>query len=131
MMNSRERIRTIIAGENPDRCGFWLGNPHADTWPIYHAYFGTTSEEEVRLLLGDDFRWIMAGTYGHPEGKAPFAVEKTSHGTPGPLAHCQDAGALDDLYDWPSADNLDFTASLTRLENTGAYYRASGFWTPF
>jgi len=34
-MDSRERIRAIIAGDSADRCGFWLGNPHADTWPIY------------------------------------------------------------------------------------------------
>jgi hypothetical protein len=40
-MDSRERIRTIISGKPADRVGFWLGNPHGDTWPIYHAYFGT------------------------------------------------------------------------------------------
>jgi hypothetical protein len=45
-MNSRERIRRIIAGQPADRCGFWLGNPDKDTWPIYHEYFGTTTEEE-------------------------------------------------------------------------------------
>jgi len=37
-MNSRERIKAIIAGEPADRCGFWLGNPHADTWPILHEF---------------------------------------------------------------------------------------------
>lgn len=45
-MTSRERLRTIISGKAADRCGFWLGNPHADTWPIYHQYFGTSSDEE-------------------------------------------------------------------------------------
>jgi hypothetical protein len=26
-LNSRERIFTIIKGDEADRCGFWLGNP--------------------------------------------------------------------------------------------------------
>jgi len=30
-VNSRERIKRIIAGEKADRCGFWLGKPHAET----------------------------------------------------------------------------------------------------
>jgi len=77
-MNSRERIRKIIAGVEADRCGFWLGNPHPETWKILHNYFGTSDEEEVRLLLNDDFRWIMAGTYQHPEGKPVF--DSLDHG---------------------------------------------------
>ena len=40
-MNSRERVRTIIAGQAADRCGFWLGNPHPDTWPLYLAAFAS------------------------------------------------------------------------------------------
>jgi uroporphyrinogen decarboxylase len=130
-MNSRERVRTIISGDMPDRCGFWLGNPHADTWPIYHAYFGTQTQEEIRILLGDDYRWIMAGNYVNPRKAAPFAVEKTSHGTPGPLAHCTDVRDLDDLYEWPDPDDLDLDNTLISLQNAGDFYRASGFWTPF
>src|SRR5690606_31313369 len=56
-MNSRERIRALIAKEPADRHGFWLGNPYPDTWPILHDYFGTSTEEELRVRLGDDFRW--------------------------------------------------------------------------
>lgn len=43
-MLRREPIRRLITGEAVDRCGFWLGNPHADTWPILHRYFGTDSD---------------------------------------------------------------------------------------
>ena len=89
-MNSRERVRTIIAGNTPDRCGFWLGNPHADTWPIYFEYFGTSSQEKIRRHLGDDYRWIPAGIYSNARKIAPFAVVKISHGTPGPLQNCTD-----------------------------------------
>ena len=79
-MNSRERIRTIISGQPADRVGFWLGNPHADTWPILHEFFGTSTEEEVRRMLGDDYRWIRPGVYNHPEGKTLFEIPgKDSH----------------------------------------------------
>ena len=131
-MNSRERIRTIIAGEAADRCGFWLGNPHPDTWPLYHDYFGTSTEEELRYKLGDDYRWVQAGAYRHPEGKAPFEIpDKTAHGTPGPFADCDDPEALDRLYEWPDPDYLDFTEAIEALRHAGDHYRASGFWAPF
>ena len=57
-MNSRELIRAIIDRGEAPRCGFWLGNPYPDTWPILHRYFGTKTEEELRRKLGDDFRWL-------------------------------------------------------------------------
>ena len=46
-MNSRQRIRNIIAGKPADRCGFWLGNPHPDSWQALHQYLGTSSEGGV------------------------------------------------------------------------------------
>ena len=58
LMNSRERVHTIIGGQTPDHCGFWLGNPHPDTWPIYYAHFGTTDERTIRERLEDDFLWV-------------------------------------------------------------------------
>jgi uroporphyrinogen decarboxylase len=133
-MNSRERIRTIIAGGTPDRCGFWLGNPHADSWPAYFQYFGVNTQEELRVKLGDDYRWIAPDFYGgykHPQGKQAFRIEgKVAHGTPGPFAHVQDPAELDD-YDWPNPDYLDFAETLQSLRNAGPYYRASGMWSPF
>ena len=56
IMNTRERLKTIIAGEASDRCGFWLGNPHADTWPILHKYFGTETEEALGQKLKGTLR---------------------------------------------------------------------------
>src|SRR5512136_211301 len=76
IMTSRERIRRIIDGKPADRCGFWLGNPHDDTLPIYHKYFGTSTLDQLQLKVGDDFRWItplfIESTYRHPEGKGIF-----------------------------------------------------------
>jgi uroporphyrinogen decarboxylase len=131
-MNSRERIYTIISGEAADRCGFWLGNPHPDSWPALHRYFCTSSEEELRLKLADDIRWIMAGTYKHPQGKPMFDFKKKgeAHGAGGAFADCEDVQEVED-YEWPNPDFLDFKEVLGRLRNCGDTYRASGFWSPF
>ncbi len=135
-LSSRELVRAIIARRLAPRCGFWLGNPHSDTWPIYHKYFGTKSEEELRQKLGDDFRWITPqyfdSTYRHPEGKGSFDFHqaKKSHGEAGPLADCVTISQVEE-FDWPDLDFLDFSECIKTLENAGDYYRASGFWAPF
>jgi len=133
-LNSRERIQTIIAGQTSDRYGFWLGNPHPDTWPIFHNYFGTKTEEELRLKLQDDFRWIcpqfFASTYQHPQGKPMFDEGLHRDGVTYPLAHAQ---TIEDVeaYDWPDPRFLHFDECIEALKNAGDFYRASGFWTCF
>ena len=135
-INSRALIRDIIALRPVPRLGFWLGNPHPDTWPIYHAYFGTRTEEELRLKLGDDFRWItpqyMDTTYRHPAGTKLFDARqyKVFHGQPGPLALAE-TGADIAAFDWPDPTYLDFSECLAALRAAGPFYRASGFWAPF
>jgi uroporphyrinogen decarboxylase len=135
-MTGRQRVRAIIAGEVPDRPGFWLGNPKEETWEIYLRHFGAESREEVRRQLGDDLRWICpqfyASTYAHPDGRPMFdlGVVKERHGQPGPFAGCEDPAAVDD-YEWPDPGYLDFDDCLADLRRAGDIYRASGFWTPF
>lgn len=135
-MNSRARIRAIIAGEPADRCGLWLGNPHPESWPALHRHFGTRDEEELRRKLGDDLRWIcpqfFPEAYHDPSGRGMFdgGVVKTRHGQAGPLADCEDVRAVD-AFPWPNPDYLSFDACLAALRSAGDVYRASGFWTCF
>jgi uroporphyrinogen decarboxylase len=132
-MNSRERIKTIIAGKTPDRCGFWLGNPHPDSWPNLHGYFKTFTEEEIRRKLRDDFRWIAPWeAYKHPEGKPVFDVQRAEKdlAAGGVFSECEDVGQVEE-FAWPNPDYLDFSGILQELENAGDVYRASGFWCPF
>lgn len=135
-MNSRERIQALIAREQADGCGFWLGNPDPATWPILHAYFGTDSEEALRVELGDDFRWLAPEVhvrgYFHPDGRAMFDLgqERISHGQAGPFAHCEDPAEVED-YEWPRVEYIDLTAAIQALQAFGDTYRASGFWSPF
>ena len=135
-MNSRERIRALIAREPADRHGFWLGNPYPDTWPILHEYFGTTTEEELRVKLGDDYRWICPQyddrTYQGAAGADVFEVitRRTFDGVVTPLKDCEDPQEIE-AFDWPSADDLNLEPTLEKLCNAGDFYRASGFWCPF
>lgn len=133
-MNSRERIRAIIAGEEADRCGFWLGNPHSDTWPIYLKAFGQPDEESIRQLLGDDFRWIRPddSTYKHPEGRPIFDMQRRGKelSAAGAFADTEAVQEVED-FDWPNLDYLDFSETLEALRNAGDVYRASGFWSHF
>jgi uroporphyrinogen decarboxylase len=113
-----------------------MGMPHGDTWPIYHAHFHTSTEEELRLKLGDDFRWIcpqfFASTYQHPDGRGMFdlGLSKKMHGQAGPLADCEDADGVE-AFEWPNPDYLHFDECVAALEHAGPFYRASGFWTCF
>jgi uroporphyrinogen decarboxylase len=134
-MTRRALITKIIAGEEVERSGFWLGNPHPDTWPILHRYFGTTTEEELRLRLGDDVRWICpqfyADAYCDPAGRELFdaGLEREKH-MAAPLAHCEETAELDD-FPWPNPDYLNFDKCLSDLRTAGDVYRLSGFWTCF
>lgn len=132
-MTSRERIRNIIAGEPADRVGFWMGNPHADTWPILHGFLGTTSEEEVRLRLGDDLRWIAPWqAYKHPQGLPMWDMRRRGSelSAGGAFADCEDPREVDD-HPWPDPEFLDFAEVLSELRAAGDVYRAGGFWCPF
>ncbi|HTY60062.1 MAG TPA: uroporphyrinogen decarboxylase family protein [Bacteroidota bacterium] len=135
-MTSRLLIRNIIARRPVPRCGFWMGNPHPDTLPIYYRYFGVDSLEGLHLKLKSDFRWItpqfIDSTYRHPQGKGIFDIwkYKKTLGDPGPLANCTTVAEVE-AYDWPSLEYLDFTECIAQLRAAGECYRASGFWCPF
>ncbi len=133
-MTSRERIRALLAGEPADRVGFWLGNPHQETWPLYHAHFGTTTEEALRQTLNDDLRWIHPTwtSYKHPDGK-PFFDKQPKSNTLGAAGVFSETETVQEVaaFDWPDPCHLDFTETLTRLDQVGEVYRASGFWSCF
>jgi len=136
-MNSRERLRTIFNKRPADRCGFWTGNPHPDTVPLYLNHFKVPNLEGLYTLLNDDFRWICPQwtSYRHPEGKGMFVVTKglecnLGHGAPGPLAYCEDPREIDRL-DWPDPRHMDYSVSLEALRACGPHYRASGMWCCF
>ena len=122
-MSRRELIRRLIGGEAVERCGFWLGNPHADTWPILHRHFGTSSEEQLRQMLGDDVRWVCPQfyqrAYQDPSGRELFdaGLDRVKHKT-APLAHCETVAEVE-RFPWPKPAYLDFDACLADLRLSG------------
>ena len=135
-MNSRNRVRSLIAREKADRCGFWLGNPDEASWQLYFRYFGTDSREEIRQRLQDDVRWITpqftAETYQDLKNLDMFiaSISKSAHGQAGPLADCEEVSEVAS-YPWPDARQLSFDKTIDRLRKTGEVYRLSGMWTCF
>jgi len=133
-MTSRERVRAIFAGEKADRCAFWLGMPHSETWPIYLKHFGFTEEEQLRQYLQDDIRWISAewGSYKPPDGRPLLNMVRVGiTGNAEPVfADCEDVAEVE-AYDWPNPDYLDFSSIVELLKNAGDVYRASGMWCCF
>ncbi|MCX6343443.1 MAG: hypothetical protein NT018_00040 [Armatimonadetes bacterium] len=134
-MTKRTLIRRLIGGEDIERCGFWLGNPHPETWPILHRYFGTATEEELRRELNDDCRWICpqfySDAYNDPDGRELFdsGLDRSKHAT-FPLADCETVSDVD-RFPWPKPEYLSFDSCLADLRSAGDVYRLSGFWTPF
>jgi len=134
-MAKRELIKRLVNGEPVERCGFWLGNPNHETWPILHRHFGTASEEELRRKLKDDCRWICPqfypDGYRDPQNRPMFdeGIDRKKHAVY-PLAHCEEPAELDD-FPWPNPDYLNFDSCLADLRDAGDVYRMSGLWTCF
>jgi uroporphyrinogen decarboxylase len=133
-MTSRERVQAIFGRRKADRTGFWLGSPQTESWALYFADFGLSTQTEVRQMLGDDYRWVNRERtcYKHPAG-APLLINPRSGpglSAAGALAECESVQEIHD-YPWPNPEYLDFTDWLAVLRETGDFYRASGFWCPF
>ena len=135
-MSRRELIRDLIAGKDVPRCGFWMGKPDPATIKFYIAETGLTNLESIAQYLDDDIRWItpqyVASTYCHPHGlKMRPWKDANPHGLAGgPLSNASRIEDLD-VFEWPDTKYLDFSETIRLLENTGDYYRLSGFWSPF
>lgn len=142
-MSRRERIRAIIAREGADRHGFWMGNPHRESWPALVAAFSPVhagsspdpaAQLAVREYLQDDLRWIHPdrNSYRHPQGKPIWELTRASHdlSAGGPFANTESVQEVED-FPWPDPAYLDFTECLEELDAAGEVYRASGFWSPF
>lgn len=132
-MKNRERIKRIISGKEADRCGFWLGNPHPDSWPGIHKYFKTRSREVLRRKLHDDFRWMPPPNCYKDLKKRPFFYRMNKGKAAGPHGICANIETIRDLkkIHFPDPDYLDFTEMARALKKAGDVYRASGLWSPF
>jgi uroporphyrinogen decarboxylase len=130
-MTHRDRLKTIFAGQTADRTGFWLGKPDDESWPALLRHFGAESPEALRRQVGDEYAWVMAGAYRHPDGLPAFPRGNTAvHGlgVAGPLADYETVAEIE-AFPWPDPAYLDFTETLAAVRASGDVYRAGGMWS--
>ncbi len=112
MMNGNERVRAIVDGQLVDRCAYWTGCPHPDSWPGLFEYFGCETPEEIYSKLGDDVRWIPVGCHDlNPQGC---------------YEHCTTPEQAAEAFEWPDPDGFDFTPWIGQLRAADGTYRLSG-----
>lgn len=134
-VSPRNRILAILERRNEGKPGYWTGNPHPDTVPIYLSKLGLPDVEALYDHFGDDARWIPADSaYKHPEGRPPFdfygGKERAHLNMPGVFAETESVSDVQ-AYNWPDPKFLDFTdvlAHVRRHRDKGVW---TGMWAPF
>ncbi|MFI5384721.1 MAG: uroporphyrinogen decarboxylase family protein [Fimbriimonadales bacterium] len=132
-MTSRQKVLAILTRQNREQCGYWTGNPHPDTLPLYLAQLGLPDAEAVYTHFGDDARWIPADS-AYKNGTPPFdfygGKERETLNMPGVFAECESVADVE-AHAWPDADDLDFTEILDRIERHPDKGVWTGLWSPF
>ncbi len=138
-MNSRERVLTAFAHEEPDRVPAWCGASE-EFWAKARRELDL-DDEGLRRRLGDDFRRVFA-RYAGPEvalspgatSRTPFGIQRTGFGYGQPTAHPLAHATLDAIegYAWPEPAWMDVSqirAEAARYD--GQYAILGGAWSPF
>jgi uroporphyrinogen decarboxylase len=132
-MIGREKILAILERRNDGRPGYWTGNPHPDTVPLYLAKLGLPDTEALYTHFGDDVRWIPADS-AYDGGKLPFdfygGKERENLNMPGVFADCQSVSEVE-RFAWPDLDKLDFTGVLAQIDRQQDRGVWTGMWAPF
>lgn len=139
-LNSRERVLTAFAHEEPDRVPAWCG-ASVEFWEKAKAALGK-DDEELRRFFGDDFRRVFAA-YAGPEFplinpratcRTIFGVEREGLGYGQPIHHPLKNATLDDIhaYEWPDPNWMDMRGVRdAALQWQGEYAILGGDWSPF
>lgn len=146
-MTSRERVQAVFSRKIPDRVPAWLG-ASPEFRELARKKADLTSDEELSLFIGDDFRRVYARYAGPPEFspyssfRHPAAIMRTAFGVERwgigcgqpiehPLAGIKSMADLD-AYSWPDPGWLD--VSRLRAEASawgGRFAILGGEWSPF
>lgn len=104
-MNSRERVLTAFAHQEPDRVPMWCG-ASAEFWEKAKSQFGL-DDEGLRIYFKDDFRRVFA-KYAGPQMKissgatyrTPFGIERHGMGYGQPLSHPLAEADIGKIHDY-------------------------------
>ena len=144
-MNSRERVLTAFAHEEPDRVPAWLG-ASPEFRELAREHRGLADDESLSLHVGDDFRRVFARYAGPRERgpfadllpgatyRTPFAVERHGYGygmpLNRPLLHATTVAEVND-YAWPDPQWMDVShVRDDAREHGGRFAILGGDWSP-
>ncbi len=138
-MNSRDRVLTAFAHEEPDRVPCWCG-ASPEFWEQSKDALGL-DDEGLRQRLRDDFRRVLP-RYAGPEiellpgatWSSPFGVQRAGVGFGQPLSHPLATASLSDVhaYSWPDPAWQDASAIRDEASAYGGEYAIlGGDWSPF
>ncbi len=138
-MNSRQRVMTAFAHEEPDRVPGWCG-ASVEFWEKAKRELGL-DDEGLRVRLGDDFRRVTARYAGPPvelspgaTSATPFGIERRGLGYGQPTSHPLADATLASVADFPWPDPAWMDVSHLRAEAEayrGQYAMLGGDWSPF
>ena len=139
-MNSRERILTAFAHQEPDRVPAWCGSS-AEFWAKAKRELSMADDEALRIRFGDDFRRVFARYAGPPihlapgaTSRTPFGVERHGMGYGQPISHPLQGATLAQVneYAWPDPRWMDVShLRAEALAWGGRYAILGGDWSPF
>ena len=138
-MNSRERVLTAFAHEEPDRVPAWCGASE-EFWAKAKRELDL-DDEGLRRRFGDDFRRVFA-RYAGPEtpltegatSRTIFGIERGGLGYGQPLSHPLAGATLSQVHDyaWPDPNWMDVSGIAEYAATWGGEYAIlGGDWSPF
>jgi uroporphyrinogen-III decarboxylase len=139
IVNSRERVLTAFAHEEPDRVPRWCGASD-EFWAKAKREL-ELDDEALRVRFGDDFRRVFA-VYRPPDqslsegatSRTIFGIERGGMGYGQPLAHPLADATLADVheYPWPDPDWVDVSSVRADAQAyNGQYAILGGDWSPY
>jgi len=131
-MNSREKVNKIFNRSNEDVRAYWVGNPDWKTIPIYAKEWGVEpTTEALSRYLNDDCRFVMADDgYKLPTDREVISPLYSLDGIKPILAEVEDVSELE-KFNWPSADDCDFSEIYKKIDGFGDKMVFTGVWSPF
>ena len=138
-MNSRERVLTAFAHQEPDRVPAWCG-ASPEFWDNAKEKLNL-DDEGLFQRFGDDFRRVFAKYVGPEHELAPdlayrtiFGIERKGHGYGQPTSHPLANASLDEIhnYPWPDPAWMDVSGiSADAQKHNRKYAILGGDWSPF
>ncbi len=135
-MNSKERVLTTFRFKDSDRVPCWCG-ASPEFMEKAKKELNLSTEEEVRLLFGDDFRRVTAG-YVHRNpihaGNTPFGISRKGIGYGIAVNHPLSDAALEEIenYSWPDPLYVDISKYRQEAEiHCDNFAILGGDWSPF